>query len=576
MMIRFHLLAAFSLLFVSVCTAKGKIGATIPWITYEAETMKTTGVVLGPKYEPHQVETESSGQQCVKLTGKGQYVEFTSTNDANSLVIRYSLPNSKDGKGLTTTLGVYKNGLRVQSHPVSSRYSWLYGKYPFVNDPGSGKPRNFYDEVRLKGILITKGDVIKIQRDDTGSDDAEYCIIDLADLEKIPPPVKAPVNALSVIDKAFGGENAGGDYTESFRKCIAQAVATGKSVWIPEGDFQLTGDISLPANLTLQGAGMWYTTLVGDESQYGDSQKRVRLKGNGSNIHLSDFAIVGRLNYRNDREANDGIVGSFGTNSTISRVWIEHTKVGIWVENSQNLRVTGCRLRNTIADGINFCVGMRQSTIANCTARGTGDDCFAIWPAVFTKQEFAPGHNLITHCTAQLPFLANGAAIYGGESNKIQNCSFKDISPGSAILLSTTFPTENTEKAINNNFTGTTVISDCNIASSGGFDHTWDWRGAVEVCIDKRSISGIDVRNVTITNSLSNGFSVIAKNGPNGNVFLTNVVLQRVAIQNSGVGFKQAQSLFVSPLAGGELVIRNSTIPTIEGESKIFVIKQVR
>ncbi|MBC7486826.1 MAG: hypothetical protein H7282_08745, partial [Cytophagaceae bacterium] len=53
-----------------------KRGAEMPWTTYEAETMKPTGTVLGPKYTAHQVETESSGQKCVKLTKAGQNVSF--------------------------------------------------------------------------------------------------------------------------------------------------------------------------------------------------------------------------------------------------------------------------------------------------------------------------------------------------------------------------------------------------------------------------------------------------------------------------------------------------------------------
>lgn len=252
--------------------------------------------------------------------------------------------------------------------------------------------------------------------------------------------------------------------------------------------------------------------LVGDESLYTDANKRVRLKGNGSNIHLSDFAIIGKLNYRNDNEPNDGIVGSYGTNSTISRLWIEHTKVGMWIENSKHLLIEDCRLRNTIADGINFCVGMTQSTIQDCTPRGAGDDCFAIWPATFDKQEYSPGRNLITHCTSQLPFLANGVAIYGGESNQVKNCSFIDISQGSAILVSTTFPTEDRRKNINNNFSGSTVIENCDIKTSGCYYHEWDWRAAVQICLDKRNISGIEMNNLIIENSLSDGLSVIAKN----------------------------------------------------------------
>jgi hypothetical protein len=556
-----------------ICSAQKKYGAIIPWTTFEAENMNTTGTVLGPKYDAHRVETESSGQRCVKLGSKGQFVEFTSSVNANSIVIRYSLPDKKNGGGLSSTLGIYKNGNLLQHRAISSRYAWVYGKYPFTNDPGDGSPRHFYDELRVTDLKICKGDIIRIKRDDQEEDTAEYCIIDLVDLENIPKPLKAPSNSLSVVGKDFLGSNFTDDYTEAFRNCIAKAKETGKTVWVPAGRFKITGDIILPANIKIQGAGMWYSQLVGDETLYANANKRVRLQGNGSNIHIADFAIIGKLDYRIDKEANDGIVGSFGTNSTISRIWIEHTKVGMWIENTSNLKITDCRIRNTMADGINFCVGMNKSTIENCTARGTGDDCFAIWPTIYDKQQYPPGHNLIIHCTGQLPFLANGAAIYGGESNQIKKCLFTDISQGSGILISTTFPTENKDKSIDNNFSGKTVIEDCDIKTSGGFDHEWDWRAAVEICVDKRSISGIEINNLHIDNSLSNALSVISKmeNGKIG--MLSDAILQHINISNYGIGERNKHGLFISNNALGNLVIKKSTIPDIKNESANFAIQ---
>lgn len=553
-------------------SAQEKNGARISWTTYEAEHTKTSGTIMGPEYTPFHVETESSGQRCVQLNVKGQYIEFTASVNANSIVIRYSLPDKKEGGGKHSTLGLYKNGKLSQHQKISSQYSMLYGLYSFTNNPDSGKPRNFYDEIRIKDVAIVKGDIIRIQRDDAKDDDAEYCIIDFADLEKMPPPLKAPSNSLSITDKQFVGSDTTTDYTEAFRKCIAMAVETGKTVWIPSGTFKISGDIILPANTIIQGAGMWYATLIGDETLYTDANKRVRLKGNGSNIRLSDFAIIGKLNYRNDKEPNDGIVGSFGTNSTILRIWVEHTKVGMWIENSKNLLVESCRLRNTIADGINFCVGMNQSTIRNCTARGTGDDCFAFWPAVFTKQEYSPGHNLITHCTAQLPFLANGAAIYGGESNSIKNCSFVDISPGSAILISTTFPTESIEKNIHNNFNGTTVIENCIIKNSGGFDHEWGWRAAVQICLDKRNISGIEMNNLNIENSLSNGLDIIAKSKDEKTGVLSNATLKNIKITSVGIGVKDKYGLWIDSSAHGSITLITSHISKIKNASKDFVM----
>ena len=569
-----HVSALFILVFSTLlCTAQEKRGAAIPWTSYEAEHMKTSGTVMGPKYDPYLVETESSGQQCVKLNAKGEYVEFTASANTNGMVIRYSLPDSKKGNGTHTTLGIYKNGKLIKKDTISSRYSWLYGKYPFTNNPDSGKPRNFYNEIRIKDIPVVKRDVIRIQRDDKTGDNAAYSIIDLVDLENVASPLQAPANSLSVTDTSFRENSSGDDYTEAFRKCIAQAIKTGKTVWIPAGIYKITGDIVLPSNTTLQGAGMWQTTLVGDETSYIDAAKRVRLKGAGSNIHLSDFAIVGKLNYRSDKEPNDGIVGSYGTASTISRLWIEHTKVGMWIENSKNLQISGCRMRNTMADGINFCVGMNGSTIQNCTTRNTGDDCFAFWPTTFLKQEYSPGHNLVIHCTAQLPYLANGAAIYGGESNKVENCLFTDISQGSAILLSTTFPTEDSSKNINNNFSGTTIIENCAIKNCGGFDHEWGWRAAVEICLDKRSISGVEINNLNIENSLSNGLAVIAKNVGEKAGVLTNATLKDIKIGKYGMGVQGRHGLFISGGAHGSLIIKNSIIPERKNESESFTIQ---
>jgi len=545
--------------------AKDKSGAVIPWTTYEAEQMKTNGVISGHAYGPYQVQTESSGQRCVKLTAR-QFIQFTATVSSNTLVIRYSLPDSENGKGQNTTLGIYVNGTLSKQHTITSYYSWLYGKYPFSNNPDAGTPRHFYDETQLTGLAIKRGDVVRIQRNDQAKDNAAYCIIDLVDIEDISSPLKAPINCLSITDPSVKGDD-NDDYTQAFRTCISKAVITGQTVWIPPGVYPITGDITIPSNIRIQGAGMWYSKLVGDVNLYADADKRVRLIGRGSNIHLADFSITGHLNYRSDKEANDGIVGSFGLNSTISRIWIEHTKVGMWIENSSHLKITGCRMRNTIADGINFCVGMTYSTIENCTARGTGDDCFAIWPATFSKQLFAPGHNLIKNCTAQLPFLANGAAIYGGDSNQIASCSFIDISQGSAILISTTFPTENAEKAINNNFTGVTTIQNCTIKTSGGFDHEWDWRAAIEICLDKRNINGLNIKNINIINSLSNAISVIAKTENKKVVRLMNAQLKNVTISRFGVGHQKAYALFISSNAEGNLDIDRSEFSKINNNA---------
>ena len=298
------------------------IGADLPWTTYEAEAMNHTGIVLGPRYDPHLVETEASGQQCVKLTASGAFVEFSSESDANALVVRYSLPDAESGGRRNTTLSLFVNGRQVSTLALTSRYSWLYGDYPFSNQPEDLKPRNCYDELRVKDLKIAKGDVVRLQK--TVAEDSA-CIVDFVDLETVGPALTAPANALSVLEFGAAG-NGENDDTAALSACVAAAQQQGKIVWVPAGDYKLTGDIIVPSLVRIQGAGMWHTTFVGDEKLYLQPDRRVRIKLIGEQIHLADFAITGKLNYRDDREANDGIVGAGCAASSVSRVWVEHTK----------------------------------------------------------------------------------------------------------------------------------------------------------------------------------------------------------------------------------------------------------
>src|SRR5262249_24994525 len=157
----------------------------------------------------------------------------------------------------------------------------------------------------------------------------------------------------------------------------------------------------------------------------------------------------------------------------------------------------------------------------------TGDDCFAIWPATYTGQTYTPGNNVITHCTAQTPFLANGGAIYGAASNRIEDCSYLDITYGCGVLLSTTFPVGT------NGFSGTTVVQRCDLIRCGGYDPGYYWRAALQLCLDTyaNGISGVNLNNLNITNSISDGLGI---NGGTG--VLSNAVAGNVSIPNYGLG----------------------------------------
>ncbi len=536
-------------------------GAAAPWTRYEAEAMTINGSLLGPDYTPGLMGTEASGRRYARLNSTGQYVQFTAQAPANALVVRYSVPDSADGKGLDSTLSVYTNAVFAGKLPVTSRYSWLYGSYPFTNNPAAGSPRNFFDEARLKGLVIRAGDTVRLQRDT--ADTASYYVIDLVELEDVAAPLTQPANSLSVMNYGAGG-NGVTDDTAALNACIAAAANQGKIVWLPAGTYKITSAINLPSNLTLQGAGMWHTTLAGDPALYPSAARRVALNGSGSHIHLADFSILGQLNYRNDSEPNDGLGGSYGAGSTMSRLWVEHTKTGAWLVNSQGLVVDSCRFRDTLADGINLCVGMQGTVVTNCTARGTGDDCFAVWPANYAAQIYSPGSNVITHCTAQCPFLANGGAIYGGAANRIEDCLFQDLPYGCGILLSTTFPVAAT-------FSGTTVAQRCDLDRCGGYDGGYQWRAAVQLCMDNyNGITGVNLNHLTITNSISDGLSVIGNAGP-----LSSAVAANLSIPNYGIGAGGRNGLWAEANTRGSLTLSNCAIVEYRNDSTAFTFNFV-
>lgn len=557
------------LFLIATHSAQAFSGAAAPWTTYEAENMTISGGTILTSYTYNNVAAESSGRKCVQLNGTGQYVQFTNQSAANAIVVRYSVPDTTDGAGTNYTISLYTNGVFVEKLPLTSMYSWLYGSYPFANTPSSGSPRNFFDEVRTNNLNLNPGDVVRLQVD--SDDTAAFYDIDLVDLENVAAPLAQPTNSLSITGPPFNADPTGvNDSSAALVNCIS--VAGSRIVWIPAGTYKISEPINLPSNITIQGAGMWFTTLVGDPAVYGNpantynynsTNRRISFVGGGNNIHLSDFAIVGKLNYRNDSDYNDGLVGSYGTGSTISRIWVEHVKTGAWVWNSKGLVIDSCRFRDTIADGCNINYAMQSCTVTNCTTRGTGDDCFAMWPTT-TSGNYLYSGNVVTHCTAQAPFLANGGAIYGGASNRIEDSQFLDTTYGSGILISSTFSAGSA-----NVFSGTTVAQRCDLIRCGGYDPGYQWRGALEFCEDingggnsANNINGVNLNNLNITNSASYGISV------RGSVTtLTNAIASYVNIPNSGLGYAGAAGLMAFSGATGSLTMSNSLENSVNNNS---------
>jgi parallel beta-helix repeat protein len=519
--------------------ATGGSGASLPYTEVQAENSATNGTVIGPSYTQGQLADEASYRKAVTLKGTGQYVTFTTPAATNSINFRYSIPDSADGSVYTAPLSLYINGTKQTDFALTNAYSWYYGSYPFTNSPGSGNPHHFFDEThRLLPTTYPAGTTFKLQID--SEDTASSYTIDFADFEQVGAALTQPAGSVSVTSEGADATGAG-DSTSAFNAAISAAGAGG-TVWIPPGTYNIPGHISV-SNVTIAGAGMWYSTVTGTAPGfYGNSAPNP-----GTNVHLQNFAIFGNVQQRDDSAQVNGIGGAM-SNSTVSNIWIEHMKVGAWMDGPMDsLKFSGMRIRDTTADGINFHGGVTNSTVTNSDIRNTGDDGIATWA---DSSIGADSGDTISNNTVQLQMLANGIAIYGGHDNTVTGNLVQDtgITQGGGIQVGQRF----TSTPV-----GTTTISNNTMIRDGDLDPNWQFgvgalwfdgsQGAITGPINvtnaligqspfeavqwvEGTISGVNLNNVTIAGTGT--FALQEQTG--GAASFTNVTATGVAQANAG------------------------------------------
>ncbi|MCO5990573.1 choice-of-anchor D domain-containing protein [Actinoallomurus spadix] len=516
----------------------GGVGATLPYVEVQAENATTNGTVIGPSAAYNTLPAEASYRKAVTLQGSGRYVEFTTPVATNSIVFRYSIPDSSNGSVYTAPLSFYVNGSKQSDFTLTNAYSWYYGGYPFTNTPGSN-PHHFYDEAhRLLSATYPAGTKFRLQVD--AGDTASSYTIDFADFENVAGALTQPSGSVSVTGK--GADPSGNaDSTAAFNAAISAAGAGG-TVWIPEGTFKIPGHLVLN-NVTIKGAGMWRSTIVGAAPGFYGGWA----PNGGSNVHLADFAIFGDVQERNDGAQVNGIGGAL-SNSTVDRIWIEHEKVGAWMDGPMTgLVFSGMRIRNTTADGINFHNGVTASKVTNSDLRNLGDDGLATW-----SETNADANDSFDHDTVQYPILANGIAIYGGHDNTVADNRVVDagLTQGGGIHVAQRF---------NSTPLGRTDVLRSTIIRSGSLDPNWNF-GVGALWFDARdaAMSGqVNVDDILIQQSPFEAIQFVSGSS------ITNVSIDNARIQNTGTWVVQEQ-------VGGSAKITNSTATGTQAPAPVY------
>lgn len=507
--------------------------------------------------------TESSGRKSVRLNSTGEYVEFTSTNPSNSVVVRNSVPGAPAGGGAEATISLYANGSYVRKLALSSKHSWLYGSTDdpegLTNRPG-GDARRLLDESHaLLPQSYPAGTRFRIQRD--ADDRASFYIVDLIDLEQVAPPATKPANCVSITE--YGAvPNDGIDDTDALQRAVT-ADQNGQipCVWIPAGQWRqeqkiLTDDpldrgqfnqVGI-RDVTIRGAGMWHSqlyTLTPPQEAGGINHPH---EGNfgfdiDDNTQISDIAIFGSGTIRGgdgNAEGGVGLNGRFGEDTKISNVWIEHANVGVWAGRDYSnipdlwgpgdgLELNGMRIRNTYADGINFANGTRNSTVFNSSFRNTGDDALAVWASKYVKDTSVDvGHdNQLRNNTIQLPWRANGIAVYGGYGNTIENNIISDTMNYPGIMLATDHDPLP--------FSGQTLIANNALHRTGGAFWNEDQEfGAITLFAQGQAIPGVTIRDTEILDSTYDGIQFKTGGGEMPDVKITDVRIDK-SVNGSGI-----------------------------------------
>ena len=597
------------------------VGMYQPFRRYQAQDAQFRGELLTanrdyavgyPTDSPRSnIANEASGRQAVRLNNVGDYIVFTLTAPTNSIVLRYSLPDRRVNSvstdaylpppsipagqipGHDATLGLYlNNSTRTQSLMLSSRHSWLHGNYPFHRGfhpatnpafPDGGAHRRFTETRMLLPTTLQAGQTIMLRRD---ASDNQPITIDFIETEMVEAPITRPAGSICIVEQggAVPFQFEGGFFgrvpsnavpaLEAWNRAVAM-VPNGGTLWIPPGNFyfprspvgapdfwdrphvEAGGYGSGNGNLTIQGAGMWHSNLVGDGAAF---------DFHGLN-RFRDFSITGDRWERRDVPdfaafENWNNASRRPQNVLIENIWVERTKVGIWCFFTDNLVVRGNRFRNIYADGINLNHGNHNALIYNNHFRNVGDDAMAIWPNLHNSN-----NNTIRRNTAELIMLANGIAIYGGADNVAEfNHIMDTVVNGSGICIGNDYVTPA------NSFGGTTVVRGNVMERTGSWHMNHQYEiGAIWIWNTGRHGNHLDVAfqiyNNRMYDSTFAGISIDNMNTRiNGMTFTNNHVIggrEALFVQGGGTGSITINGLYVTDVERYPLTRGVNTSPLV-------------
>ncbi len=554
---------------------KGR-GAQISWQEIQAEDGIYSGTLLGPTFKIENPAAEAVGRMAVKLEKTGDAVSWNAAEEGDGLSVRFCIPDAQNGGGINATLSLFVNGEKTESLNLTSKYAWIYGDEnespaTWSNAPTNGTPKKFFDtfRIRLKSP-VKKGDKIELRK--TADDSAPFYIIDLIELEKIPPPEIKPDGYLNLCD--FGAApDDGKDDSAALEAALLQAFRKKyPGIWIPPGVFDFESPKPYPLelqseyqrfrlrNVHLKGAGMWHTELRGEG---------IAFQCVGENIRVSDFAVDAMGTSRNSAVI---FMGRVGKGAELWNLYAAHGSLfySVMHNDARDLAIRNCRLRSLFAGGINLRGGHKNAVIENVHVRGSGDDGLILWSS--ESEEMEPNQNCtIRSCTVETPWVANGFLIAGGGDNRIENCVVKDTPRHCGVRVTTQIYKTPTQP-----FSGPTAIEDVTLIRCGA-EKSGVFNGALQLEAHGHPVKQVSVKNCDLIMSPYSAIQLYNKIDEDGGGDLpVNAQILNCRIDSAGM-----HGIHIGPRTPGQTVIskvdfRNTKLAAVKNESPEMSIIQQR
>ena len=512
----FHIVWIFFILLTSNLYAqRGYYDA--PYKRYEANAgqLSNGAATTSKSYVQADLQSEASDQICVNMSATNATVQWTLTEAADGLVIRYSVPD-----GQSATLGVYNGNTKITTLTLTSTWSWEYlwsNGNPNNNGITNQNPRMRFDEVRYKlPAKISASGILKLVRE------SGNVHVDFAEIEPVPLSVSAPAGSVTY--------TGNGSDLQTFIDANG-----GKKIFIPSGVYSVNRELYFGvANTSLIGAGMWYTQINFTNTSFGNGG----LRANAAGISFTDLYLT--TNSASRSNSYKAINGVFTASSIVKNIWAEHFECGAWIAQynvggpayADGFTVSHCRFRNNYADGINLCKGTANSVVEHCSFRNNGDDDQAIWSA----DGLECINNTFRYNTSENCWRACGLAIYGGKNNKAYNLIIKD-NLEAGIRVSNNFP----GAPFNND--GMHEIHDITVSTCGTFNDTYN-NPVAAVDIFSATNAGNQVKNVQLYNidildSRNDAISISKRSGDG----IYNLSFRNITVNGTGKEFPNNNAL---------------------------------